>query len=67
MKEKFDHVVLDTAAASRGADCRIVAARCTASIVLARRHVTRMEPLARLVEALERGPTRLAGVVMNER
>jgi len=67
MKEKFDHVVLDTAPASRGADCRIVAARCTASIVVARRHKTRMEALARLVDALERGPTRLAGVVMNER
>jgi protein-tyrosine kinase len=67
MKEKFDRVVLDTAAASRGADCRIVAARSTASIVVARRHKTRMEALAGLLEALERGPTRLAGVVMNER
>jgi protein-tyrosine kinase len=67
MKDKFERVVLDTAAACRGADCRIVAARCTAGIVVARRHETRMEALARLVDALERGPTRLAGVVMNER
>ena len=66
MKEKFERVVLDTSAASRGADGRIVAARCTASIVVARRHETRMEGLARLLEALERGPTRLAGIVMNE-
>jgi len=67
MREKFEHVVIDTAPASRGADGRIVAARCTASILVARRHATRMDALARLVEALERGPARLAGVVMNER
>lgn len=67
MKEKFDHVVLDTSAASRGADCRIVAARCQASIVIARRNESRLEELRRLLEALERGPSRMAGVVMNER
>ena len=67
MKEKFDHVILDTTAASRGADCRVVAARCTASLVLARRNASPMAALERLVEALERGSTRIAGVVMNER
>jgi chain length determinant protein tyrosine kinase EpsG len=67
MKEKFDRVILDTTAASRGADCRVVAARCSASLVVARRDATRMEALERLVEAIERGPARIAGVVMNER
>lgn len=67
MRERFDRVVLDSAAASRGADCRVVAARCTASIVLARRNATRLDALAGLVAALERGSTKLAGVVMNER
>lgn len=67
MREKFDRVVLDTAAASRGADCRVVAARCTASIALARRNATRLDALASLLAALERGSTKLAGVVMNER
>lgn len=67
MKEKFDRIVLDTSAASRGSDCRVVAARCTASLVVARRNEARLEDLQRLVDALERGPARIAGVVMNER
>jgi chain length determinant protein tyrosine kinase EpsG len=67
LKQKFDRVVLDTSAASRGPDCRVVAARCTASLVVARRNEARMHDLQRLVEALDRGPARIAGVVMNER
>ena len=67
LKEKFDHVILDTSAASRGPDCRLVAARCTASLVVARRNEARLEALQRLLDALERGPARNAGVVMNER
>jgi chain length determinant protein tyrosine kinase EpsG len=67
MTEKFDRIVLDTSAASRGPDCRVVAARCGASLVVARRNEARLEELGRLVDALERGPARIAGVVMNER
>ena len=67
MKDKFDRVILDTSAASRGPDCRVVAARCTASVVVARRNEARMEELRRLVSALGRGPASIAGVVMNER
>jgi len=67
MTEKFDRVVLDTSAGSRGPDCRVVAARCTASLVVARRNEARLEEVRRLVDALERGPARIAGVVMNER
>jgi chain length determinant protein tyrosine kinase EpsG len=67
MTEKFDRIVLDTSAASRGPDCRVVAARCSASLVVARRNEARLEELRRLVDALERGPARIAGVVMNER
>jgi protein-tyrosine kinase len=67
MKDKFDRVVVDTTAASRGPDCRVVAARCNASIVVARRNEARLEDLRRLIDALERGPARITGVVMNER
>jgi chain length determinant protein tyrosine kinase EpsG len=67
MTEKFDRVVLDTSAASRGPDCRVVAARCSASLVVARRNEARLEAVRRLVDALERGPARIAGVVINER
>jgi len=67
MKEKFDRIVVDTAAASFGADCRAVAARCTASVVLARKDETRMASLEKLVTALERSDGVIAGMVMNER
>jgi|RhiMethySRZTD1v2_1073278.scaffolds.fasta_scaffold89540_2 protein-tyrosine kinase len=67
LKEKFDRIILDTTAASRGADCRVVAARCSASLLVARTGATRMAALERLVASLERGPASIAGVVMNER
>ncbi|HUQ76740.1 MAG TPA: polysaccharide biosynthesis tyrosine autokinase [Burkholderiales bacterium] len=67
MKEKFDRIVIDTTAASRGPDCRVVAARCTASLVVARKDETRVDGLERLLDTLERGLARIAGVVMNER
>lgn len=66
MLQKFAHVVLDTPAASRGADPRVIAARCGAALVVARRGRSRMAPLEGLVAALSRGPARIAGVVMNE-
>jgi chain length determinant protein tyrosine kinase EpsG len=64
--EEFDHVVVDTPAAIRGADSRVIAARCGAALVVARRDRSGMGPLEGLVDALARGPARIAGVVMNE-
>ena len=66
MVEEFDHVVVDTPAASRGADSRIIAARCGTTLVVARRGRSRMDALEGLLGALARGPARIAGVVMNE-
>lgn len=66
MLQKFEHVVLDTPAAIRGADSRVIAARCGAAIAVARRGRSRMDALEGLLAALARGPARIAGVVMNE-
>ncbi len=63
---EFDHVVVDTPAAVRGADSRVIAARCGAALVVARDGRSRMAPLESLVGALARGPAQLAGVVVNE-
>jgi protein-tyrosine kinase len=63
---KFDHVVVDTPAFSRGADARVIAARCGTSIAVGRKGSTRMAAMDRLIGALNSGRTRLAGVVMNE-
>jgi chain length determinant protein tyrosine kinase EpsG len=64
--EEFDHVVVDTPAAVRGPDARVIAARCGAALVVARKSRSRLAPLEGLLSALARGPTQIAGVVVNE-
>jgi chain length determinant protein tyrosine kinase EpsG len=63
---KFDHVVVDTPAAAHGADARVIAVKCGAAMVIARRGKTRMKPTQALVNALSKTPTKLAGVMFNE-
>jgi protein-tyrosine kinase len=64
---KFDYVVVDTPAATHGADGRAIAAICGAALVVGRRGRTRMKAINSLVSALAKGPVEVAGVVMNER
>ena len=64
--EEFDHVIVDTPAAVRGPDARVIAARCGAALVVARKSRSRLAPLEGLLSALARGPAQIAGVVMNE-
>lgn len=63
---KFDHVVVDTPAAAYGADCQVIAARCGAALVLARKNTSRMSSLQDLVAIVSDGPAVLAGVIVNE-
>ncbi len=63
---KFDHIVVDTPAASHGADARVLAAKCGAAMVVARRGRTRLKPIQTLVNGLMKTPTKLAGVMYNE-
>ncbi len=66
MLGRFDHVVVDTPAASQGADCRVIAAACGAALVIGRTGLTRMDAMSALLKALSKGPNQVAGVVMNE-
>jgi chain length determinant protein tyrosine kinase EpsG len=63
---KFDHVIFDTSAAVHGADGSVIAARCGAALVMARKDKSRVVALQDLVETLAESPARLAGVIMNE-
>lgn len=63
---KFDYVVVDTPAASHGADARVLAAKCGAALVVGRKDKTRMKSMQALVGKLGKGPAQLAGVIMNE-
>jgi chain length determinant protein tyrosine kinase EpsG len=66
LASKFDHVVVDTPAASSGADASVIAARCGAAIVIARKNQSRVSSLQDLMASLAGTPARLAGVVVNE-
>ena len=63
---KFDHVVVDTPAAVYGADASVIAARCGAALVIARKNASRIGALQDLVEILSETPAKMAGVIMNE-
>lgn len=63
---KFDHVVLDTAAASHGADASVVAGKCGSAIVLARKDQNRVDALQDLVAGLAGSSAQLLGAVVNE-
>ncbi len=63
---KFDHVIVDTPAATYGADCQVIAARCGAALVMARKNTSRLAALQDLTGAIANGPAILAGVIVNE-
>ena len=62
---KFDHVVVDTPAAQYGSDAAVIADRCGASLMLARKDVTHVAAAEELALELADDASRLAGVVMN--
>lgn len=63
---KFDHVVVDTPAACYGSDSAVIAARCGAALVVARKNQGRVNALQDLVANLSETPAKVAGVVFNE-
>ncbi len=64
---KFDHVVVDTPAAVHGADAAIIAAKCGAALVIARKDTSRSAALRELTASLAGAPVKLVGAVFNER
>ncbi|MBL8345870.1 MAG: polysaccharide biosynthesis tyrosine autokinase [Rubrivivax sp.] len=63
---KFDHVIVDTPAMMYGVDAQVVAARCGAALVVARKDQSRVAALQQLVAALSQSTARVAGVILNE-
>jgi chain length determinant protein tyrosine kinase EpsG len=66
LTSKFDHVIVDTPAAIYGSDSQVIAARCGAALIIARKNVSRVAALQDLTVALAESPARIAGVVVNE-
>ncbi len=63
---KFDYVVVDTPAAEYGADASVIASRCGAALIVARKDESRVDSLQELVASFAGSPAKLAGVVLNE-
>jgi chain length determinant protein tyrosine kinase EpsG len=63
---KFDHVLVDTPAASRGSDATVIASKCGAALVLARKDRSRVQGLQDLVATVGASTAKLAGVIVNE-
>lgn len=66
LSSKFDHVIVDTSAASLGADACVTAARCGAALVVARKNTCKYDALQDLVASLSGSSVRMLGAVMNE-
>jgi protein-tyrosine kinase len=64
--KKFDYVLVDTPAAVHGADVRVIAATCGAALAIGRQGKTQMADIKALVDSLAKGPSKFAGVVMNQ-
>ncbi len=64
--QKFDHVVVDTPAFAHGMDAPLLAAKCGAAMVIARRGVSHVAAIQDLVAALSESPAQVAGVILND-
>ncbi len=62
---KFEHVIVDSAAANRGADAKLIAATCGSALVMGRKNVTKMNALNDLVKAIGKN-TKVLGMLVND-
>jgi protein-tyrosine kinase len=65
LQMKFDYVIVDTPAASHGADAKVIASKCGAAAVISRKNQTSVNSLQALVQDLRRANTHLCGVLVN--
>jgi chain length determinant protein tyrosine kinase EpsG len=63
---KFDHVVVDTTAASQGMDAAVVAAKCGAALAVARKGKSRVNSMQDMLATLTASTCKLTGVIFNE-
>jgi len=66
LTSSFDHVIVDTPAGVYGVDAQVIASRCGAALVLARKNESRVGVLQKFVSTLTDSSARIAGVIMND-
>jgi len=63
---KFDHVIVDTPAAIHGSDATVIAAKCGAALILARKDKSQVAALNNLAATVSASTAKLAGAIVNE-
>ncbi|MFM2449857.1 MAG: hypothetical protein RIS44_2307 [Pseudomonadota bacterium] len=63
---QFDVILIDTPAANLCADAEIIAARCDATLMVARKNVSSLPQTAELAQRLQDGGVNLLGSVLNQ-
>jgi protein-tyrosine kinase len=66
LSSKFDHVFVDTPAAAVGTDSAVIASRCGAALILARKDVSRQGELRRLMDSCRIGKVDVVGLMVND-
>jgi chain length determinant protein tyrosine kinase EpsG len=66
MLATFEHVIVDTPAASQGCDCTAICTKTGAALVVAQRDACPLPALQSLLQELSQHPVYLAGVLLNE-
>ncbi|HET8870709.1 MAG TPA: polysaccharide biosynthesis tyrosine autokinase [Aquabacterium sp.] len=63
---KFDRIIVDTPAASRGADGAVIAAKCGAAALIARQDQSRLTAMQNIVNTVSMGRTQIVGAILNQ-
>jgi receptor protein-tyrosine kinase len=63
---RFDQILVDTPANAAGPDARVIAVQAGAALIVGRSGHTRVALLQKLLAQLNRSPTQVAGVVLNQ-
>ncbi|TBO30195.1 polysaccharide biosynthesis tyrosine autokinase [Aquabacterium lacunae] len=63
---KFDRIIVDTPAASLGADYAVIAAKCGAAVMMARRDKSNLHVMQNLSSTARIGQVNLVGVILND-
>ena len=66
LRTKFDRIIVDTPAASLGADCGVIAAKAGAALLLARRNHNSMDSMQSLTGTISLSPAKIVGTILNE-
>jgi protein-tyrosine kinase len=63
---KFDYIIVDTPAATHGADARVIAGACGMAVMIGRKNTSSLRSMGELANAIKKQSAQLVGVVTND-